>query len=328
MLGVVSCVAFGATLWWKAEPPSASVSRDAPSADRGRTQRAAEGAAWAVARRVLVGEEGAELALEEKTGRSAVHASAYLAGLRLLAGGDAAAAEREFERIPPAEIPLDLLYGPYRAELSVRPTELGPHGNRLVEAALEGRLPRLLEARVLARTSRLVEALSAYAATDPALWRSYDVENLALIAHHDALRVDVERVIWRALATAGLRRELEAPLRRVAEEPNATDLETRVRQAIALGPEARKLAVESLERMREVRELFLDRRYADLLERFGDLEPTEATTEMTALLFLGALRQGASHYAYRWGQEIKRRHPEEQAVAWVSDLTASLRDAQ
>jgi hypothetical protein len=76
--------------------------------------------------------------------------------------------------------------------------------------------------------------------------------------------------------------------------------------------------------MREVRSLFLQRRYADLLSLFGDFDPDRATTEMSALLFLAALRQHDASYTFRWGQELKRRHPEQEMAEWVTRLTGLL----
>ena len=75
--------------------------------------------------------------------------------------------------------------------------------------------------------------------------------------------------------------------------------------------------------MQEARNLFLERRYDELLEGFGERAPTRVTTEMATILFLAALSEKRSPEIYRWGQELKRRHPDKDLAAWVSNLTSS-----
>ena len=80
--------------------------------------------------------------------------------------------------------------------------------------------------------------------------------------------------------------------------------------------------------MQRARRLFMERRYEDLLEGFGDVQPIQATTEMSTIVFLAALERGDAHLAYRWGQELKRRHPDRELARWVAGLTANVRSPQ
>jgi hypothetical protein len=241
----------------------------------------------------------------------------------LLGRGDPAAALDAFDGIPPEEIPLDLAYAPYRLHTALRPDQRSPHAPRLLKGVHGQELPRLVEARVLAQEGRLPESLTAYAATDPARWTQHDVNCLGLVADYGALKPDLDQLVWRALARRGLDDPLEEGLRALVRDSGSSAMARRVRSRLALDPAARKIAAKSLGRMREARRLFMERRYEDLLEGFGATQPTHATTEMSTILFLAALKQGESHAAYRWGQELKRRHPDRELADWVASLTAS-----
>jgi len=246
----------------------------------------------------------------------------------LLGRGDPAAALGAFDGIPADEVPIDLAYAPYRLHTALRPDERSPHARRLLEAVHRDRLPRLVEARVLAQEGRLPESFTVYASTDPVRWTQHDVDCLGLVADYGALKPDLDQLIWRALARRGMEDPLEAGLRALVRDSGSAAMSQRVRSRLVRDPAARRIAAKSLGRMREARRLFMERRYQDLLENFGGTQPTHATTEMSTILFLAALKQGESHDAYRWGQELKRRHPDRELADWVAGLTASLRNTQ
>jgi hypothetical protein len=255
-------------------------------------------------------------------------AAIYLAGIDRLGRGEASAALAVFDRIPADEIPLDLAYAPYRLHSALRPDVPGPHAARLLEAALGNELPHLVEARVLAQEGHLPESLAAYRATDPVRWTRHDVSCLEMVAHHGALKPDLDSTVWRAIARRGADDPLEEDLRALVKGKDTDEMEQRLRSRLASDPEAREIAVRSLWRMREARRLFMERRYGDLLEGFGDAQPTGVTTEISTILFLAALELGEAHYAYRWGQELKRRHPDRELARWVANLTSNLRSSQ
>jgi len=252
----------------------------------------------------------------------------YLAGIELLARGEEEAALEAFDDIPADRIPVDLAYAPYRLHSALRPDVRSPHATRLLEAALGNELPDLLEARVLAQEGHVPESLTAYRATDPALWTRHDMSCLEMVAHHGALKPDLDSMIWRAMARRGAKDPLEEDLRALVKGKGTDRMERRFRSQLAGDPEARQIAVKSLQRMQEARRLFMEQRYWDLLQTFGDALPTRVTTEMSTILFLAALEQGEAHYAYRWGQELKRRHPDRELSRWVANLTANVRSTR
>jgi hypothetical protein len=178
---------------------------------------------------------------------------------------------------------------------------------------------------VLAQEGHLPESLAAYRATDPARWTGHDVNCLEMVAHHGALKPDLDSMIWRAIARRSADDPLEEDLRALVKKRDTDGMEQRLRSRLASDPEAREIAVRSLRRMREARRMFMERRYEDLLGGFADMQPTGVTTEMSTILFLAALEQGEAHYAYRWGQELKRRHPDRELARWVASLTANVR---
>jgi hypothetical protein len=251
-------------------------------------------------------------------------AASYVLGIRRLESGEVWEALAAFEQIPAEEIPIDLAYAPYRLGMELRPGQESAHSVRLLAAIDERQLPRLTAARVLAHSGRLSESLVAYAATDALRWTGHDLECFALLWQHGALRSDVRSLIWRGLARRGTDDSLSQEFRALTTRGDTTQLEENFRRRLEADAGVRELARISIDRMREVRSLFLQRRYADLLSLFGDFDPDRATTEMSALLFLAALRQHDASYTFRWGQELKRRHPEQEMAEWVTRLTGLL----
>jgi hypothetical protein len=305
-----------------ARHPGAEPSRRAEPAPR-----EAADAAWAGVRATLTGVRSGEAGPAAGLTAAGAPAAAYLRGAELLGGGDPRAALVAFESVPLSELPVDLAYAPYRIQSALRPDQPNPYAQPLLEAARRNELPRLVAARVLTREGRLAEGLAAYALTDPARWTGYDLECLGLIAHHGALEPDLAPLIWRARARRGDQDPLKDGLRALVLSSDA-DVERRFRGSLVRDQASIEMVAKSLGRMQAARRLFLERRYADLLQDFGAQEPTRSTTELASILFLAALEQRESHAAYRWGQELKRRHPDRQLADWVSGLTSTLEAAQ
>ena len=73
--------------------------------------------------------------------------------------------------------------------------------------------------------------------------------------------------------------------------------------------------------------LFLDRQYPRLIAMYREADPTHLTSESLLALFLAAAHQGEKDLSERWGQEIKRRNPQAEAVRWVDLLAKSRKSA-
>jgi hypothetical protein len=86
----------------------------------------------------------------------------YLRGLLILAQGDRPGALATFQAVPVDVVPESYLYAPYRLQTELQPDASNSFRAPLVRAAAQGRLPPLLEARVLAREAHPKQALNGY----------------------------------------------------------------------------------------------------------------------------------------------------------------------
>jgi hypothetical protein len=191
----------------------------------------------------------------------------------------------------------------------------------MLEAIAKGDVPRIVAARVLAQEGLLAESLAAYAATNPSSWTGHDLQCLRGIARDGALKVDLDRIVWRALTRPRLDSTVEKGLVSLVRNSESSGFEERFRRRVDTDPNARKIAADSLQQMQEARSLFMEQRYGQLLDRFGQKAPTQVTTEMSTVLFLSALKLHRVEEVYRWGQELKRRHPDRELADWVAKLT-------
>ena len=83
------------------------------------------------------------------------------------------------------------------------------------------------------------------------------------------------------------------------------------------------MVVSSLKKMGGGRELFLNKKYRELLDAHQNANPLQVTSESALMLFLAALAEEDRELSKLWGQELKRRHPHPETTQWVNDLTAS-----
>ena len=296
-----------------------------PTAASGRSSVLTEPAqqidpAWVAIRAQLENSnEGKSQTFKNEVGSGS--AAAYRRGLEMLVRGDAEAALTAFDEMRSGEVPGDLAYPPYRLQSTMRPESRSVYAEPMLEAIAKGDVPRIVAARVLAQEGLLSESLTAYATTNPESWTRHDVQCLRGIARDGALKVDLDRVVWRALTRPGPDSTVEKGLVSLVRNPASTDFEERFRKRIDTDPNALKIAGESLQQMQEARSLFMEKRYGDLLDRFGQKDPTHVTTEMSTVLFLSALKLKRAEEVYQWGQELKRMHPDRELADWVAKLT-------
>ena len=84
-----------------------------------------------------------------------------------------------------------------------------------------------------------------------------------------------------------------------------------------------KMAVSSMKQLLESRELFVQRDYQKIIDLHRDSSPMALPTESVLLLFLSGVNLGNRLEMDRWGQELKRRYPNQEVTEWVSELTTS-----
>jgi len=253
--------------------------------------------------------------------------AAYLRALLLILQQQPEQALSAFARLDEQSIPPDFLYAPYRLQASLHPGNPNPYLTPLRKSVAEGQVSALIQARVQALDGDLGEALRSYLRTDPASWTRYDLDSLQRIGTHQGLAPDLRRLVTGALASGRIQLALVAPLREVARSdstpPNADEFKNRLRSEIEAGTPAGQIAVESAKRLINDRNLFLGRKYAELIAAHQSSEPVDLSTETVLLLFLSAVELKRQIEMDRWGQELKRRHPDVEVRDWVNEMTSA-----
>jgi hypothetical protein len=249
----------------------------------------------------------------------------YLRGLLLLTDSKPEQALTAFGRVPEGEIPPSYLYPPYRLHRHLRPKEPNPFLTWLKTAISADKVSPLIQARVQAQEGELNTALSNYLKTDPAQWVRYDVECLRIIGRHEGFHSEVRRLIAGAIKSRRLSEPMARALLPIAGTgTNASDVEAFkriLREELERNGETAKIATLSAAQLLETRKLFLERKYGALLKKYQLGEPMALSTETVLLLFLSAIKEDDRLEVYRWGQEIKRRHPDRETTNWVNQLT-------
>ena len=250
----------------------------------------------------------------------------YLHALLLILQQKPEQALATFASLDGQSIPPDFLYAPYRLQQTLQPGSPNPYQIPLRKSVAEGKVSPLIQARMQASDGALRHALRSYLRTDPASWTHYDFESLQRIATHQGLAPDLRRLISGALASGRVQQGLVAPLRQVARggsTPDAEDFKSQLQREIEAGTPAGQIAIESAKRLLSDRNLFVGRKYAELLAVHQASEPVELSTETVLLLFLSAVELKQQIEMDRWGQELKRRHGEVEVRDWVNEMTGT-----
>jgi hypothetical protein len=178
---------------------------------------------------------------------------------------------------------------------------------------------------VQAQEGNLYSAFTSYLQTDPAQWKRYDIECLKKISYQEGLKTEVRRMIAGALKSQRLPISLKKELIQVAisgsDQADVREFKSQLKEELIQDSPTSKIAVSSIARMLDARKLFLQRDYKSLLEQYQKSDPMGMTTEATLMLFLSAVELNNRLEIDRWGQEIKRRYPNQEVVNWVNKLT-------
>ena len=277
-----------------------------------------------------VGTDTAEIRrLVQLAGEVASPAATYLSALLLILQREPDRASAAFASLDLQAIPPPFLYAPHRLQQSLHPDSPNPYLDPLRTAVAEGKVPALIQARVQAQDGDLGTALSSYLRTDPGSWTNYDLESLQRIGTHQGLATDVRKLIAGALGSGRVQPTLVTPLREVARNeaplPEVEEFKRQLRREIEAKTPAGQVAVESVKRLIEDRNLFVGRKYAELIEAHREAEPIKLPTETVLLLFLSAVELKEQVEMDRWGQELKRRHGDAEVRDWVNEMTRSAR---
>ena len=253
----------------------------------------------------------------------------YLRGFLLMLDNKPQRALYTFDGLSVSDIPGPFLYAPYRLHRQIRPMEFNKYLGPLRQAIAADEVSPLIKARVQAREGDPFAALSSYMQTDPARWVHYDVECLKKIGMLSGLQSEVRRVIAGALKSGRVSAKIVGELRqRQALKPGASEvraLKRQLKEELIQNSSAAKIAASSMNRLLETRKLFLQRDYKLLLEKYKSADPLVLPTETVLMLFLSAVELDDRLESDRWGQELKRRHPTQEVINWVTELKTSAR---
>lgn len=253
-------------------------------------------------------------------------ASRFLAALLLLAQGDEVETLNLFRTLPMDEVPPNHLYAAYRLHQRLdhdRPNLFRAH---LRQAISKGELVPLSAARFLAHEGEVEASLKQYLKADPAHWVLHDVDNFRIMCLHAGLATEVKRLVEAALRAGRVPDTVVARIQSALVTDKATYenlLQSQFQDQVRNSPEVRKLVAKAALRQLEVRKQFVERRYADLLRKFSDQQPTSLPDETVLLLTLSAAQQKNTTALDLWSGELRRRNPHPEVEAWVRTLSTT-----
>ena len=253
----------------------------------------------------------------------------YLRGFVLMITNKPLRALKTFDRLDVKDMPAPFLYPPYRLQRQMRPEAPNRYLGALIQAIDAGEVSPLIAARIQAQDRDPSSALSNYLKTDPAQWVTYDVECIKKIGLHSGLSSEMRRMIFGALKSGRVSAKVEGPLRQVMALENdpaeVRAFKRKLKEELIQGSSTGKVAVSSIKQLLETRKLFFQRDYQTIVDRYQDANPMALPDESVLLLFLSGARLEDRLEMDRWGQEIKRRYPNQEVIDWVSELTTSAR---
>jgi len=209
----------------------------------------------------------------------------------------------------------------------MRPAAPNRYLGALNQAIDAGSVSPLISARVQAQEGDPYTALSNYLQTDPAKWVTYDVKCIQKIGQHSGLSSEMRRMVFGALKSGRVSAKVERPLRQVLVLENdpaeVRAFKRKLKEELIQDSGTGKMAVASIKQLLETRKLFVQRDDQKVIDQYQDASPMALPNESVLLLFLSGVRLEDRLEVDRWGQEIKRRYPNQEVIDWVSELTTS-----
>ena len=254
-------------------------------------------------------------------------AALYLKGFVLMITKKPLQALTAFDRLAVKDVPAPYLYPPYRLQRRMRPEAPNRYLAALNRAIDAGSLSPLVSARVQAQEGDPYAALSSYLQTDPAQWVTYDVECIKKIGQHSGLSSEMRRMIVGAFKSGRISAKVEGPLRQVltleSDPAEIRAFKRNLKEELIQDSSTGKMAVASIKQLLETRKLFVQRDYQTIIDQHRDASPMALPNESVILLFLSGVNLENRLEMDRWGQELKRRYPNQEVTEWVSELTTS-----
>lgn len=249
-------------------------------------------------------------------------ALAYLRALLSLGAGRPAEALTEFARAPADEIPVALLYAPWRVAGELRPGVANPYAGRLAAAARAGELDPLIAARVLSAEGDLKPALQLYLRSDPAAWTGHDLRLFGLMLAHDGRRGEAAAILSAAYRGGRVPERLKPQVLATLAAAARTDraVPPSVAALVRADEGAKRVFVAAVERQLSARVRFLKGEDAPLIADYAATGADEASDEIVLLLTLSAARAKDAAAFDRWSGELARRFPQPEVTQWIHTL--------
>jgi len=256
-------------------------------------------------------------------------AALYLRGFVLMINEKPLQALQVFDQLNLNNMPAHFLYPAYRLHRQLQPGSTNRYLDALKRAIENRNASPLIAARVESQEGDLYSALSNYLQTDPAQWATYDVKCIKKIGQHSGLSSEMRRMVFGALKSGRVSGKVEKPLRQLLDLKNDSaevkTLKRTLQKELLLDSSTGKIAVSSIKRMLDTRAFFLQRDYQKIINHHQDTNPLALPNESVLILFLCGVKLEDRLEIDRWGQEIKRRYPNQEVVDWVSELTNSVK---
>ena len=246
----------------------------------------------------------------------------YLRGLLELSSSHPDRAQAEWARLDLAAMPPDFLYAPWRLAGTVAGENR--YAAPLAAAVKEGRTGALVTARWHAADANWVAALESYLRTDPAHWSPHEVEQFRMMKLNSPTARDADQLMAGALRGGRVPQGLRGDLARLIKETPKPD-KAALAAALKSNPGLAAAAIEAASRQLALRQAFASNRFAEVVGKIRDAEPSDATDETVMLAFLSASQIGDKPLADRWAQELQRRKPTAETAKWIAEIRKTTR---
>lgn len=241
----------------------------------------------------------------------------YLRGLLELSLSHPDRAHAEWSLLDPAVIPPDFLYAPWR----LAATQAGENrfAAPLAAAVKDGRAGALVSARWHAADGNWAAALETYLRTDPAHWSPHEVEQFRMMKQHSPTAREADQLMAGALRGGRVPQSLRGDFARLIKETPQLD-KVALAAALKSDPALAAAATEAASRQLALRQAFASNRFAEVVAKIRDADPSKAPDETVLLAFLSAARVGEKPLADRWAQELHRRKPTAETAKWIAEI--------
>jgi len=246
----------------------------------------------------------------------------YLRGLLELSLSHPDQAHAEWSRLDPTVMPPDFLYAPWR--LAATRSGENRFAAPLAAAVKAGHAGPLVTARWHAADANWVAALETYLRTDPAEWSPHEVDQFRMMKLNRPTARDADQLMAGALRGGRVPQSLRGDLARLIKETPKPD-KAALAAALKSDPELAAAAIEAASRQLGLRQAFASNRFAEVVEKIRDEDPSGASDETVLLAFLSASQVDEKPLADRWAQELHRRKPTAETAQWIAEIRKATR---